>query len=335
MTYETRHPRMASIDIVRILGTIAVVAGHVWDNDSIRSLLYPWHVPLFFFLTGYLWTEGRSLKAEIVRRCHTLLVPYIGWLVLVTVTVTVLTSIWPRTDEETALLPLLAGGSFLSRPYSAFWFITALFFATVVARLLEKLPSWAGVLIILSCMAASHFFGKAISKLPLSMGIGIVCIAFIGAGYMYRLHRHRIRHPVLLSITLTALGVLTIALRISQPMDLKHGNFGTPLLSFAVSIGISIAILTFAELATRRLPSRINQKISEFASVGLMVILSHSLVLWLADLTEQGNFWIFVVALVAPWITGLFVLQSPLAKLLLGVRGTSIQAPRHRITDPT
>src|SRR5262245_28525061 len=69
--------RSVGVDAVRIVGLVAVVAGHTLGG---RELFYPWHMPLFFFLSGYLWTSGRSLPAEVQRRTRSLVVPYLFWL---------------------------------------------------------------------------------------------------------------------------------------------------------------------------------------------------------------------------------------------------------------
>ena len=74
--------RSVGIDTLRIIGIAAVVVGHVWIDDTTRAVIYTWHVPLFFVLTGYFWTPGRPIGGELRKRWQTLGVPYLAWLVI-------------------------------------------------------------------------------------------------------------------------------------------------------------------------------------------------------------------------------------------------------------
>jgi acyltransferase len=76
------------IDALRIVAIAVVVVAHVWtDNYALRLASYTWHVPVFFFLSGYLVSPGRPLRRELAARWRTLGVPYIVWLVLITLLV--------------------------------------------------------------------------------------------------------------------------------------------------------------------------------------------------------------------------------------------------------
>ncbi len=59
------------IDLIRLLGLIAVVAGHVWASRPIAG-----YVAIFFVLSGYLWSSQRDLREEVRYRAWTLLIPY-------------------------------------------------------------------------------------------------------------------------------------------------------------------------------------------------------------------------------------------------------------------
>ena len=68
--------RLAGIDVLRVLGIIAVIVGHGWGQvDWVRAAIYSWHVPLFFVLTGYFWSSDRSMSDEARRRGDSLARP--------------------------------------------------------------------------------------------------------------------------------------------------------------------------------------------------------------------------------------------------------------------
>jgi fucose 4-O-acetylase-like acetyltransferase len=51
--------------IAKGLGIVLVVAGHFWPADSpaywteVRRVIYTFHMPLFFFLSGWLYEYGK------------------------------------------------------------------------------------------------------------------------------------------------------------------------------------------------------------------------------------------------------------------------------------
>jgi len=68
------------IDLLRLVSIGAVVTGHIWATPLAHLVLYLWHVPFFFFLTGYLWTPQRAMSDEARRRAASLAKPYVFWL---------------------------------------------------------------------------------------------------------------------------------------------------------------------------------------------------------------------------------------------------------------
>ncbi len=58
-----QNNRNIAIDIAKIIGIALVVLGHVSGSGEgpelvcIRNLVYQFHVPLFFFLSGYCFKE--------------------------------------------------------------------------------------------------------------------------------------------------------------------------------------------------------------------------------------------------------------------------------------
>lgn len=78
--------RIDFIDHLRGLGIVMVVVGHVLTTpEALRTLIYSVHMPLFFFISGYLLSPTRALEpwSQTWRRCtRALLVPYVVFFVL-------------------------------------------------------------------------------------------------------------------------------------------------------------------------------------------------------------------------------------------------------------
>src|SRR4030065_1660166 len=78
--------RIAWVDHAKALGICMVVLGHTAGLPAFgMNLIYSFHMPLFFFLSGYLLKEihlQQSLSGFLKRMWRTLLVPYICFWVL-------------------------------------------------------------------------------------------------------------------------------------------------------------------------------------------------------------------------------------------------------------
>lgn len=68
------------IDWAKALGILLVVMGHsVYASDDVTRFIFVIHMPLFFFISGYLFKTAKSWHEVSVSNVKTLLVPYIGF----------------------------------------------------------------------------------------------------------------------------------------------------------------------------------------------------------------------------------------------------------------
>lgn len=67
--------RNRSLDIAKGIGIISVVYGHCGDIFG-HYIIYMFHMPLFFFISGCLHKD-RPLTESIQKKLRSLLVPYI------------------------------------------------------------------------------------------------------------------------------------------------------------------------------------------------------------------------------------------------------------------
>lgn len=294
--------RNGYLDLIRVIGTIAIVLGHIQALAPVPALVYPWHVPIFFVLSGWLWKEGRDLGTEVKGRARTLLLPYVTWFVVVSVIYGAV--LWSRGDDQAEKVEeQLPGGAHAVEPYSAFWFITALFVAVVLIRAMERIgiPLWGQVAIGVVICALVQVFPDVAKESPFAIAQGAGCMIFVHAGMLLR----RVgSHRGWAAATFTT-GVVLAALPWAEAMDLKYIDYGTPVL------GIVAAVLICAGLVMA--PIHIGgiwaHRISALAQTGFAVILSHALIVWL-DLGPTAV--VAVTALVLPWVIGLLLARTPL-----------------------
>lgn len=292
--------RNGYLDLIRVVGTIAIVLGHLEALAPVPALVYPWHVPIFFILSGWLWREGRDLPSEVRARARTLLLPYATWFAVVSLVYAAV--LWSRGDDQTEKVEeQLPGGAHAVEPYSAFWFITALFVAVVLIRAMETagIPLWGQVVLgVLACVLVQVFPDVAIQS-PFAIAQGAGCVVFVHAGMLLR----RVGPSGGWAAGALVTGAVLAALPATQPLDLKFIDYGTPVLSFVAAVLICSGLV----MAPIHIGGVWAHRISALAQAGFAVILVHALIVWL-DIGPTAV--VAVTAVVLPWTVGLLLART-------------------------
>ncbi len=149
--------RIDWIDYAKAVAIILIVASHIQHRllksglcgsggayDFIDGLLYSFHVPLFFFLSGLFFYSSflkRGLREFLTGKACTILYPFVVWSLFQTAVEVILKSASPS-----ALMTCLY------YPRAHFWFLYALFFMSVVSAVIY----WKGGKLALPvCLAVS------------------------------------------------------------------------------------------------------------------------------------------------------------------------------------
>ncbi|TFC29340.1 acyltransferase [Cryobacterium sp. TMT1-3] len=318
--------RSAAIDGLRVLGIVAIVAGHVWSdrsNDLARMGLYTWHVPVFFFLSGYLWAHDRSLGVEFGKRVRTLLVPYGAWLLLIGAVYGAY--LWANA-QTLHVGNVLLGGSYMGAPFFAFWFVTALFGACLLLRALQRFPVWLPWAIANAGLAVAYLAPDALTAVPFSLGVAVPAMIFILAGMLFRRIAPKLKKWV--AVALVAGSAALVVTGLAQPLDMKQGDFGTPVISVVVASAISAGLVLLLERMFAATIPRAARFVTGAATIGLAVVFTHSaFILALSIIAgDLPSVLQFVIVLLVSWSLAYLVSRTPLGSVFTGAGA----APRIR-----
>jgi fucose 4-O-acetylase-like acetyltransferase len=136
------------VDYGRALGIVLVVYGHVvrgllaagiiddpYLHQLVDSLIYSFHMPLFFFLSGLYFWDSKSKRGAgglVVSKVDTLFYPFLLWSILQG-SIEVLLSQYANSDIGFAKV-----FSLLWAPRAQFWFLYTLFLIFILAVLLYR-----------------------------------------------------------------------------------------------------------------------------------------------------------------------------------------------------
>ena len=191
--------RLKHVDVARGIAMIAIVLGHL-ECDALNRVVYTFHLPLFYFISGYFLDERASLPAFIRKKARQLLLPY-AFTCLVYILATVAMNLlhrapWNAELADTLLASLCGSGASYETPFhipriGALWFLWALFWAVVGMKLLSRakpavrLASVAAIF-ALSCWSEPRF------GLPLSLQPGGCALLFVYLGWLLRRARPKL-----------------------------------------------------------------------------------------------------------------------------------------------
>lgn len=288
MSYmEGNKKHYASIDVARSIGIFLVIVGHSFPDASLQCgiqneiwrtiyhMIYSFHMPLFFFLSGFV--AGKYSKNvdecwyRTVKKFKRLMVPYFCWGIVYIPFRILLNRFASAEFSVTRLWRILIG----ENPYSGLWFLYALFCISLIYiwivksdKILDYLLAISCVMLIygkynlicepiewifiylffylLGCYIHIHYINivkilKKKSNLILSGSLFVFLF--------YLNYTHKIYFSVIVSIIITLLGILTVFIAseyLSTNTFLeKLGNYGMDIFILSGPILVVLRILLY------------------------------------------------------------------------------------------
>lgn len=312
--------RLASIDCLRLLAIFAVAAGHYWSKDpTIRIATFSWHVPMFFFLTGYLWSPKKTMNLELRSRGKSLLIPYACWLITLEAMFICSTLIRARTVPYSALVDIFYGGVRLGSLFAAFWFVPVLFISVIFVRLVYTYIGRLSHLIVFSVsfvsIIACMCWSQTLRNLPLDFFMAGPCSMFILSGQLLHWLETRLRVVWLIAIglVLLSMSIPSFAIGLAAPLDIKLGILGTPILSLIMSIALCGGMVIVAKTAIEsHITRRLGQITSRLAQVILPVMFVHPFAFLLFKKLGLSGVTCFTISVVSSFFGALVLNSLPL-----------------------
>ena len=241
MAFVEVGKRSPSIDMARGVGALLVVFGHSFTGTP-QAAVYLFHMPLFFLLSGLLFQE-RAWPVFFASRLRNLVLPSLAFALLVAIAAVawsgILHSSWSPSVAEKAAK---AKGMFV-----VFWFPLALLIGEISLNASQRFGKPGNIIIGLT-LTISYIGAWFGIKTPLSLFAALHCIAMLRAGMILRgVHIARPWPWFVAALAAIACGLFAPGLS----YNMKEEYFGVPVVSFLVSIIISVGILLVCEKLKR------------------------------------------------------------------------------------
>ena len=160
-----RTERIEYIDIARGIGILLVALAHAdvsLFSPYLHRLIYSFHMPLFFFLSGYFFNPDIQFWTLLKKRFNTILKPYLVTILLIYIVSLSFTNMRFATVFGRIVKSLYATGYYID--WVQLWFLPSLFitslFAFLVYRfvLISAKNRYVGWLILIAILAVTIQF---------------------------------------------------------------------------------------------------------------------------------------------------------------------------------
>ncbi len=338
--------RIEYLDIARGLGILLVVLGH---NDFaalspfFHQVIYSFHIPLFFFLSGYFINTSLSIFEYSKKRFHAVLKPYLFTIVLIYfVSVS-----FEKMGFQNALVRIAKAlyGSIDYIDWAQLWFLPNLFIVSLYAFLFiwitNKLNNrWIRWSILLATLVASlpflhvfypfslSVFGKAYQLYGLPFSLDLIFLSgffFILGNEIRQVTSEKTFTPILLLIG-TGIGLILLNFLFPYSTDIAkrvYQSFFVNTVEAILGILFVLALSRQIELHTQRLASLFKY----LGNITLIILLFHvpiqgfwgEKVLALTDNVLLSTLVGFVMGVLGPvLIHEIFIRFNPVASFWVG-----------------
>lgn len=345
------------IDIAKGIGIILVVFGHNWivvhKPGELFRIIYSFHVPLFFFLSGIFLKESESLKQLILSKADSLLKPYL--------VVSTILSIDTILFYPSATFSYFFGILYATYPtieWGQIWFLPHLFVSLLLSRVILNATKYfkhkslwiAGIAIFMAIVgiASIHVFWQidisnwSYSKLffrkinnlpglPFSLDLIFISAAYVLLGFLLKKEVKSIAFNFR-AFALALIAFFGLHHYFNQATDLALRIYENPIISSLMAIlGIYIAIAISA-LLDRQVVLR--KVFAYIGSSSLFILIFHNRVqditFGLLSKTSKLEYFnavvSFVVGIIVPIILMEITKRQPIfSALFLPIKSRPIQ----------
>ena len=173
-------------------GIIAVLIGHMVQGSVLGVFVYSFHLPLFFFLSGYLFKSSDKFTDFLKKKCRSILLPYFTLGILVVLCSAFYPLIfrpYPFTKEQVywALRDNIIGYLTQYR-YTTLWFLSVLFGVNILMFFVCKIKNEIiqPIIVVILFVASMLYYYYGGSELFWNIDVAFPALLFFWVGFAMR-----------------------------------------------------------------------------------------------------------------------------------------------------
>ncbi|MBQ5561171.1 MAG: acyltransferase family protein [Lachnospiraceae bacterium] len=247
--------RNTTMDVAKALAMLAVIIGHTKYNDNLRMVLYAFHLPVFFIISGYFFNIKESFSRFFIKKTKAYVIPYVSFSLII-----LLFNYW-YSGYKAETFKYNKEQLIFQQRYTTLWFLTTLYIGILLFWLICyicKKNEWIILMVsTLISVVATYFTSLETENAYWNYDIACIILVYFAVGYLFRKKdvitlvtktKPRVYFAlfasVLLSATLTTLNYTLT----KEYYELYHNHFGIYPLTTVAAVAASFAIFMLAHL---------------------------------------------------------------------------------------
>lgn len=268
--------RNRAFDIMKGVGILSVILGHMDIAPYWRNVIYSFHMPLFFILAGYFFHSRATITEEARKDVKRLLSPYaftMGILFLYIVSVHGLLLRDNYLQGGTFLLSLI----FPTGTYGALfavplWFLPALFWTKQMYNLFGNKSGGVIYCLLLSIFA---YIASGFIEFPLALSQGMIALVFFVVGVWAKKGISKKWICFLILCWGFAMGLNALELKVSS-IDMMNNSYRFFPFDVVVACGGTVAVYALSALLDRK-TTYTARFLAWFGRFSMVVLCAHTI----------------------------------------------------------
>lgn len=176
--------RIEWVDTARGIGLLLVILGHL-KFPYLSSWIYTFHMPLFFFISGLLYSDKGTFLQFVNKKFQRLVIPYfvLGAVIYLFWTFLYYIEGRPGIDYFRMLQDFL-----VQKHFWTVWFLAALFFTEIIYWLINHICKdnliYSSIVSSVLCALTFVFYRLGGTTLPWDIDVALVAQFFYHLGYV-------------------------------------------------------------------------------------------------------------------------------------------------------
>lgn len=278
--------RIQYIDVAKGIAILCIILGHMGMNE-INRVVFTFHVPIFFIITGYFTSKKLPVKEFVLTKARTLLVPYFLTCIVMSGLAIAINLLQggmetKKTILEWMIATLYGAGDTWTAPFyvkgiGAIWFLWASFWASVFLRIALEMKAQLRVAFVLLLFVAGCWTAQELFWFPFSIQAGAAATLYMYAGYLLRdlkEHMENVPREVKIFGTIGALFVWLQFIKNFQGFWFVHCHIGRGIIDVVGSFCGCYVVLLIAQFIETKIPM-LTKGLCFYGKYSLLVLCVH------------------------------------------------------------
>ena len=192
---KNKSKRLPEFDIAKGIAILCVILGHL-GIGSVNRVVFMFHMPLFFLISGYFLSTTDSFEQFKIKKFKQCIIPYMATCAAICIA-SVPVSMYFHQDAGRNFLKWFCGSIYGSGTLpgvipgfpsfiGALWFLEALFWGSLIARFVIDRFSVRDAGIVILIIAYIGYATARKAWLPFNIQAGCTAAGFVYLGYLFK-----------------------------------------------------------------------------------------------------------------------------------------------------